>query len=454
MLSLLLNAALGLPTTPAQRTLAPHEITNLMVSNPHEDCWNDCGSSGGACPGFCGDTGACCRKNFGQDPAACEHGGLGCDWNHCCVQSPMLQSRKIAEPRVCKANPLGSIRIMENQPILPVGKGVCIVNPKFDMELPVTFRDFDYGHQDFQRYPKKNFIANGDHDGKPVYTDLPVEGIVEPTLTVNHGIAKPTCAYDKTVQANNVPEDQRYLGNCSKFHEWFNDKAESQIPCFNSDAKYNDGSPIVCHDGNMRIDDRLPFSYNSQLGAEGMHEFFSDQFFPLNGCGFDEMIANSHWATNVATTSTQYAGNNYLFTTELHANFFLEENTEPTFTFIGDDDLWVFVNNVLVLDLGGIHFKITGTITMSNQAYGCSKNADSSTVHCVGGKTKAGTEDGNVYPVAVFHAERQVVNSAFAIQTNFQFAVPCPPPPKPPPSPPPTPPPTPPPRCAITSRRW
>jgi fibro-slime domain-containing protein len=109
-------------------------------------------------------------------------------------------------------------------------------------------------------------------------------------------------------------------------------------------------------------------------------------FFPLDDMGFGNQGEN----------------HNFSFTTEIHTSF--TYNGGETFTFQGDDDVWVFINNQLAIDLGGIHVQETQLVNLDAQA------------------GKLGISVGNTYSLAVFNAERHTVQSNFRIDTTLSFA--------------------------------
>ena len=54
---------------------------------------------------------------------------------------------------------------------------------------------------------------------------------------------------------------------------------------------------------------------------------------------------------------------NFSFTSEVRYWFKYDATKTFTLDFTGDDDVWVFINRKLAVDLGGIHTPVQGSVT-------------------------------------------------------------------------------------------
>ena len=98
-----------------------------------------------------------------------------------------------------------------------------------------------------------------------------------------------------------------------------------------------------------------------------LHEGARAGFFPFNNCLDDTVSSEDH--RNLYFTA-KFEIPFYMTTDGKVKNSTTGNYEDMVFNFSGDDDVWVFIDDTLVIDLGGVHTKQTGNINFAkNQVY-------------------------------------------------------------------------------------
>lgn len=118
---------------------------------------------------------------------------------------------------------------------------------------------------------------------------------------------------------------------------------------------------------------------------------------------------------------------NYGFTMMGYAKFkYKAANQVPNpevFEFVGDDDMWIFVDGVLVVDLGGTHLAAPGAVniqTLAMNNHGCHAGEPlAGYTNCEGASDATGWGEGSWHHLHFFYADRQSDGSNMLIRTTL-----------------------------------
>lgn len=173
----------------------------------------------------------------------------------------------------------------------------------------------------------------------------------------------PTTKTRVNAAGNNLEIETNDTVNAANFAQWYND------------------DPI-----SMKQDLTLTLT---DPDSDGVFTFANPEFFPIDG----ELFGN------------EGRDHNYHFTFEAHDTFTYQAG--QSFTFTGDDDVWVFINDQLVIDLGGVHVALSETVDLDT----------------------LGLTVGEEYNFDFFFAERNTFASNFRIDTSIALGSTTQPPP-------------------------
>jgi fibro-slime domain-containing protein len=282
------------------------------------------------------------------------------------------------------------------------------------LNVPVTFFDYhsDGSCPDFNSGTNPGTWLTGMVQNTLDANGLPVRGA---NLLYSYEIGKWFRPWKQSLLGQGSDNDRPVYGNGGK--------TLTQLTTAIYDTSYK----------NVVVQQNLVFTYVA--ASHGQYQFQKNDFFPLDASGFQTPPATPDPTINFdgnplnRTTNTH----NYSFAAHIHRDFTYTNGATPAdqliFEFRGDDDMWVFINNTLVLDLGGIHNTIHGAFVLANgNAYVWEhfNNNDMSDTMTALAKpvVNLGLIDGATATIDIFYCERQSTGSDIEVTSNIISAPP------------------------------
>lgn len=258
------------------------------------------------------------------------------------------------------------------------GDSDAFANLPTSFTVSATVRDFlphgvAGGHPDFERWTgnvRVGMLAPElDSEAKPVAASLLGQNLVTDYRDAQNQPINPAL-YDPAlgdIAGELTTATEPRFDSEQSFAQWFRDGLNSSSATIPITLKRVPGTDRYVFDS--AVDE----PYHTRGG-----------FFPIDGMLYGNR-AGEH---------------NFSFTTELETQFQYNQGTAQTFKFSGDDDVWVFINGRLVIDLGGVHAAKSQVINLDRLSW---------------------LTNGETYSLKIFHAERHTNQSNFKIDTTIQL---------------------------------
>src|SRR4051794_17744930 len=154
---------------------------------------------------------------------------------------------------------------------------------------------------------------------------------------------------------------------------------------------------------NLSFPSDITLTRNS---TTGIYHYAANEFFPADNHGWavaagcaPPQLDPAQFIDDNNQIVTDPSLHNFSFTYQIHASF--NYHAGDTFSFAGDDDIWVYLNKHKVIDLGGLHPRESASVSLDNIA------------------STAGMTPGHNYDFDLFFAERHTTASSFAMDTTL-----------------------------------
>ena len=164
---------------------------------------------------------------------------------------------------------------------------------------------------------------------------------------------------------------------------------------------YDTSNGVIYNSQTDNVTTRGTTYVRGNLQAENRFDPINGKYYGNNGNKYLEVVD-----PNQVDITHYYNNTNYNMTLEGHAQFIFYEDDNLYFNFTGDDDVYLYINGVRVLDMGGAHAISKCGISLNNV------------------KELCGLKDGQVYDFDFYYMERHGTAANFGIETNIKIVDP------------------------------